>query len=110
MSYNSDHRTSSITSQRSDGTYVTTTTHSIGARSTSYSDGSGGSGSGKSIALDLDGGGLEITELGRSTMFVDAAGDGLFHHSAWAGFNVWSVRRRSWRSQGLADYIARKAR
>ncbi|MEP1207659.1 MAG: PA14 domain-containing protein [Rhizobiaceae bacterium] len=83
--YDSDHRTSSITSQRSDGTYVTTTTHASGARSTSYSDSSGGSSSGKPIVLDLDGDGLEITELGRSTMFVDAAGDGLLHRSAWAG-------------------------
>jgi hypothetical protein len=38
----------------------------------------------RSILLDLDGDGIRITELSRSTMFVDATGDGLLNRSAWA--------------------------
>lgn len=37
------------------------------------------------ILLDLDGTGIEITELPRSTIFMDAGGDGLLHRTAWAG-------------------------
>jgi Ca2+-binding RTX toxin-like protein len=36
------------------------------------------------VILDLDGNGIQITELSRSTMFVDAGGDGLLHRTAWA--------------------------
>jgi hypothetical protein len=36
------------------------------------------------VLLDLDGDGIRITELSRSTMFVDATGDGLLNRSAWA--------------------------
>jgi len=35
--------------------------------------------------LDLDGNGLQITELSQSTHFVDATGDGLQNRTAWAG-------------------------
>ena len=35
--------------------------------------------------LDLDGDGIEITELSRSNVFMDAGGDGLLHRTAWAG-------------------------
>ncbi len=37
------------------------------------------------ILLDLDGTGIQITELSRSTVFVDAGGKGLQHRTAWAG-------------------------
>ena len=37
------------------------------------------------ILLDLDGDGIEITELSRSNVFMDSAGDGLLHRTAWAG-------------------------
>lgn len=37
------------------------------------------------ILLDLDGNGIQITELSQSTHFVDATGDGLQNRSAWAG-------------------------
>jgi hypothetical protein len=40
---------------------------------------------GRPILLDLDGDGIEITELSRSNVFVDAGGDGLLHRTAWAG-------------------------
>ncbi len=36
------------------------------------------------IIFDLDGNGIQITELTRSTIFVDG-GDGLQHRTAWAG-------------------------
>jgi hypothetical protein len=36
------------------------------------------------ILLDLDGTGVEITELQHSTTFMDASGDGLDHRTAWA--------------------------
>jgi hypothetical protein len=39
----------------------------------------------KPIVLDLDNDGIEITELSRSTTFIDAKGDGLLHRTAWAG-------------------------
>ena len=37
------------------------------------------------ILLDLDGNGVKIDDLSRSTKFVDAGGDGLKHRTAWAG-------------------------
>ncbi|MBL4766558.1 MAG: hypothetical protein JKY94_02400 [Rhodobacteraceae bacterium] len=37
------------------------------------------------IILDLDGDGIQITELSKSTVFVDATGDGLQNQTAWAG-------------------------
>ena len=37
------------------------------------------------ILLDLDGNGVKIDDLSRSTVFVDAGGDGLKHRTAWAG-------------------------
>ncbi|WP_299969309.1 calcium-binding protein [uncultured Roseobacter sp.] len=33
----------------------------------------------------MDGNGIEITELSKSTIFMDAGGDGLLHRTAWAG-------------------------
>ena len=36
------------------------------------------------IILDLNGNGVEITELSTSNQFRDAAGDGLLHRTAWA--------------------------
>jgi Ca2+-binding RTX toxin-like protein len=41
--------------------------------------------SGKPLVVDLDGDGVEITELSQSTVFVDSGGDGLLHRTAWAG-------------------------
>jgi len=38
----------------------------------------------KPILLDLDGTGVEITELSNSTVFVDSTGDGLQNLTAWA--------------------------
>lgn len=37
------------------------------------------------ILLDLDGNGVSIAELGRSTVFLDSDGDGLKNRTAWAG-------------------------
>jgi hypothetical protein len=37
------------------------------------------------ILLDLDGDGIELVDLSRSTMQVESAGDGLLHRTAWAG-------------------------
>lgn len=37
------------------------------------------------ILLDLDGNGVKIDEISRSTTFIDAGGDGLKHRTAWAG-------------------------
>jgi Ca2+-binding RTX toxin-like protein len=39
----------------------------------------------KPVILDLDNDGIEITELSRSTVFMDADGDGLVQRTAWAG-------------------------
>ncbi len=36
------------------------------------------------VLLDLNGNGIEIDDLVKSTMFVDSGGDGLLHHTAWA--------------------------
>ncbi|MEM1159356.1 MAG: hypothetical protein AAGJ28_00345 [Pseudomonadota bacterium] len=36
------------------------------------------------IILDLDGNGIEITELSRSTVFIDGTDDGLSNRTAWA--------------------------
>ncbi|WP_422376203.1 DUF4214 domain-containing protein [Roseibium sp.] len=44
----------------------------------------GGSGS-KPVLIDLDGDGLEVTALDRSTVFLDTGGDGFLHRTAWAG-------------------------
>lgn len=40
-------------------------------------------GAGRPILLDLDGDGVQITELSRSTKFIDG-GEGLLHKTAWA--------------------------
>jgi Ca2+-binding RTX toxin-like protein len=39
----------------------------------------------KPIIFDLDGDGIQITELSQSTIFIDATGDGLENRTAWAG-------------------------
>jgi hypothetical protein len=39
----------------------------------------------KPILLDLDGDGVEITELDRSTVYMDADGTGQKNRTAWAG-------------------------
>ncbi|AQZ53821.1 Hemolysin, plasmid (plasmid) [Martelella mediterranea DSM 17316] len=44
-----------------------------------------GGGSGKPVLLDLDGDGIEISELGRSDFFLDADDDGFENRMAWAG-------------------------
>ena len=36
------------------------------------------------ILLDVDGDGVQIAELSRSTVFMDATGDGLANRTAWA--------------------------
>ncbi|MCP4318481.1 MAG: hypothetical protein GY789_21300, partial [Hyphomicrobiales bacterium] len=53
-----------------------------GASSTGSSSHSGASG--RPIIFDLDGDGIEVTELSRSTIYVDAGGDGLLYRTAWA--------------------------
>lgn len=37
------------------------------------------------VVLDLDGDGVEVTELSSSSIFLDMAGDGRLHRTAWAG-------------------------
>ena len=37
------------------------------------------------LVVDLNGDGIEITELSRSNVFMDSGGDGLLHRTAWAG-------------------------
>ena len=37
------------------------------------------------VLLDLDGNGIQINEVTRSTVFMDTGGDGLLHRTAWAG-------------------------
>ncbi|WP_286192532.1 DUF4214 domain-containing protein [Stappia sp. BW2] len=37
------------------------------------------------VMLDLDGDGLEVTALDRSTVFLDTGGEGFLHRTAWAG-------------------------
>jgi hypothetical protein len=44
-----------------------------------------GHGGPRPIVLDLDNDGIELTELSRSTTFMDAYGDGLVQRTAWAG-------------------------
>ncbi|MEO9527302.1 hypothetical protein [Roseibium sp.] len=39
----------------------------------------------KPVLLDLDGDGLEVMALDRSTVFLDTGGDGFLHRTAWAG-------------------------
>lgn len=56
------------------------------SRPDSYDHGAqGGWNSGIPVLLDLDGNGIEITELSASTHFMDADGDGLLNRTAWAG-------------------------
>jgi hypothetical protein len=40
---------------------------------------------GKPVLLDLDGNGVQITQLSQSNQFFDTAGDGYQHRTAWAG-------------------------
>ncbi|MES0884463.1 DUF4214 domain-containing protein, partial [Roseibium sp. SCP14] len=47
--------------------------------------GGNGGGGGKPVLLDLDGDGIEVTALDRSTVFMDTGGDGFLHRTAWAG-------------------------
>ncbi|MEP1575754.1 DUF4214 domain-containing protein, partial [Roseibium album] len=47
--------------------------------------GGNGGGQGKPVLLDLDGDGLEVTALDRSTVFLDSEGDGFLRRTAWAG-------------------------
>ncbi|MCV0426756.1 MAG: DUF4214 domain-containing protein, partial [Roseibium sp.] len=47
--------------------------------------GSDGGGGGKPVLLDLDGDGLEVTALDRSSVFMDTGGEGFLHRTAWAG-------------------------
>ncbi|MEE9387192.1 MAG: hypothetical protein V3U96_01160 [Paracoccaceae bacterium] len=47
-------------------------------------DGQGNGPGGHPIILDLDGDGIQITELSNSTFFMDATGDGLANRTAWA--------------------------
>ncbi|MDD7911963.1 DUF4214 domain-containing protein, partial [Pseudovibrio exalbescens] len=39
----------------------------------------------KPVLLDLNGNGLEVTELTKSDVFMDTGGDGFLHRTAWAG-------------------------
>jgi hypothetical protein len=39
----------------------------------------------KPIIIDLDNGGIELTELSKSTVFTDSSNDGLQNRTAWAG-------------------------
>jgi len=45
----------------------------------------GSLGSTAPVLLDLDGNGVAVTSLEHSSRFVDTGGDGLKHHTAWAG-------------------------
>ncbi|TYC53802.1 DUF4214 domain-containing protein, partial [Rhodobacterales bacterium] len=47
--------------------------------------GASGSPGGKPVLLDLDGDGIEVTELDQSTIFMDTGGDGFLRRTAWAG-------------------------
>ncbi|WP_299893220.1 DUF4214 domain-containing protein [uncultured Ruegeria sp.] len=49
-----------------------------------HNSGTGLSGEDRPIILDLDGDGVQITELSNSTVFVDSSGDGLQNLTAWA--------------------------
>ncbi|WP_299082834.1 DUF4214 domain-containing protein [uncultured Ruegeria sp.] len=49
-----------------------------------HNSGTGMSGEDRPIILDLDGSGIELTELSNSTVFVDSSGDGLQNLTAWA--------------------------
>lgn len=53
------------------------------SNSNSSSGGDGGDG-GKPIILDLDGDGIQVAGLDRSTVYMDADGDGLLQRTAWA--------------------------
>ena len=39
----------------------------------------------KPVILDLDGNGIEVSGIDRSTVYMDASGEGLLHRTAWAG-------------------------
>ena len=53
--------------------------------SSSSSGGDGGDGGGaKPVVLDLDGNGIKIAGLDRSTVYMDTTGDGLLERTAWA--------------------------
>jgi hypothetical protein len=60
------------------------------------------------ILLDLDGDGIEITELSQSTMFFDTTGTGLKSRTAWAGagdgvlFSMPMVMARSAKNVNLS--------
>jgi Ca2+-binding RTX toxin-like protein len=57
----------------------------VGTPNNSNSKGSNSRGP-RPVLLDLDGqDGVEITEISRSNIFMDAGGDGLLHRTAWAG-------------------------
>ena len=43
---------------------------------------------GQAPGADLDGNGVQITDLNRSTVFMEASGSGLQHRTAWAGDGV----------------------
>lgn len=60
------------------GAGVTTTTRVATAGTTH-------GGAREPVLLDLDGDGLEITQLGASNTFFDVVGDGKQHRTAWAG-------------------------
>ena len=49
------------------------------------SSSSGGEDSSKPVLIDLDGNGISVTEFSHSTIYLDTAGDGLSHRTAWAG-------------------------
>lgn len=51
---------------------------------TDFGGGSNGYGGNRPILLDLDGSGVELTELQNSTVFVDSSNDGLQNRTAWA--------------------------
>ncbi|WP_217356583.1 FG-GAP-like repeat-containing protein [Ruegeria atlantica] len=50
-----------------------------------HNSGTGLSGEDRPIILDLDGSGVELTELSQSTVFMDADEDGLKNQTAWSG-------------------------
>ena len=56
-----------------------------GSKGKAGTDGQDGAGLYSPILLDLDGDGVEVTELSKSIIFMDAGGDGLLHRTAWVG-------------------------
>ncbi|WP_305985670.1 DUF4214 domain-containing protein, partial [Roseibium sp. MMSF_3544] len=59
--------------------------NSSGNNDSDGESGGGGGGQGKPVLLDLDGDGLEVTALDRSSVFLDTEGDGFLRRTAWAG-------------------------